>query len=150
MSLLKFAGNASFDPTNFTFDLQSVWTAPQNTKVDGYKLGHWAHLRRQEYRNGKLLSERIEQLEALPGWVWDLAAADFDEGLDRLRKFVEKHGHATVPAAYLSEDNFKLGGWVLSRRQGYKKGKLLPERIEQLEELPGWVWDVNTVKYLSI
>jgi predicted helicase len=37
----------------------------------GFKLGSWVATRRTEYNRGDLTSDRIEALDALPGWVWD-------------------------------------------------------------------------------
>jgi hypothetical protein len=41
------------------------------TSPDGHPTGQWASNRRGEYVKGKLTSERIAELEAIPGWVWD-------------------------------------------------------------------------------
>ena len=38
---------------------------------DGYRLGSWLSVRRQDYKAGKLSPERIQQLEAL-GVRWSL------------------------------------------------------------------------------
>lgn len=33
-----------------------------------------------------------------------------------------------------------LGTWCKHRRQDYMLGRLTPDQIRQLEELPGWTW----------
>lgn len=49
-------------------------------REDGFNFAGWVTGRRQDYKNGRLPPERIEQLEAVVGWVWEPHEADFDEG----------------------------------------------------------------------
>jgi superfamily II DNA or RNA helicase len=43
---------------------------PDNYVEDSYRLGQWVRVQRASYRKGKLDSERITRLEALPCWTW--------------------------------------------------------------------------------
>ena len=110
---------------------------------DGFALGQWVSTRRQDYRKGKLSDEKIADLEALEGWVWDASEADFPEVLDKLKAYQEEFGDTRVSARYKTPDGFALGGWVNTRRQDYRKGKLSDEKIADLEALEGWVWSVK-------
>ena len=79
------------------------------------------------------------QLEALPGWVWDLREAAWEDGFSRLLQYVEREGHARVPTFH-KEKGFSLGGWVRNVRSNFAAGRLSPEQRKRLEALPGWVW----------
>jgi hypothetical protein len=108
---------------------------------DGFRLGNWVSVRRDYYKKGKLSKDRIAELEYLPGWTWDQLGSDFHEGLERLKAFVLKMGHARVRNEYIDEVGFKLGGWVARRRSSHKQGKLSAEQATALAILPGWTWD---------
>ena len=99
--------------------------------------------RHGEFMNGDLSPDRIKALEEVPGWAWDPFEEDYQNGLERLRAYADREGHARVPNTYKDETGFKLGTWVGSRRKEYKKGDLSPERIKALEEVPGWVWEIS-------
>jgi len=57
----------------------------------------------------------------------------------RLLRFVEEFGTADVPSGYDDGDG-KLGGWVVLQRMFFDKEELSPQRVNLLEELPGWLW----------
>jgi superfamily II DNA or RNA helicase len=65
----------------------------------------------------------------------------WEVGFKFLEEYVLKHGHARVPASYKSEDEFKLGNWIRSRRTDKKNKKLPLDKIELLESVTGWIWD---------
>jgi len=104
----------------------------------GFKLAQWVTSRRGE--RDKLTDERVQQLESLPGWTWDARKFAWEEGYSALRRFTAREGHARPPRDH-KEDGFSLGQWVGDRRN--LRSSLVPERIQQLEALPGWVWDAN-------
>ncbi|MEB8515244.1 helicase associated domain-containing protein, partial [Acidithiobacillus ferriphilus] len=66
----------------------------------------------------------------------------FDHGFRRLSEFVCREGHARVPTSHIEPDGFRLGNWVGARRKDYRMGRLTPERIAELEAVPGWVWSI--------
>ena len=47
---------------------------PHGHTEGDFNLGNWVANRRKDYREGKLASERIKELEALPGWTWNARA----------------------------------------------------------------------------
>jgi hypothetical protein len=46
---------------------------PPNKYVedDGYRLGFWVSNQRKDLRAGRLADDRVEALEAFPGWTWN-------------------------------------------------------------------------------
>lgn len=110
---------------------------PGDWQEDGYRLGPWVV--KQRSRRTGLDPDRRARLEALPGWTWDPIEARWREGFTILQRFVEREGHARVPAKW-REDDYGLGGWVVRQRVLWREGRLDPERRERLEAVPGWEW----------
>jgi Helicase associated domain len=117
--------------------------------IDGFKLGQWISVQRSAYKAGRLIPERVAQLEALAGWRWQPRADAWDEGFDRLSRFVDRTGTARVPRACV-EDNYALGKWVGTQRAAYREGRLDPERARRLEALPGWAWITRSPRTSAI
>ncbi|WP_082691823.1 DEAD/DEAH box helicase [Mycobacterium sp. IS-1556] len=113
---------------------------------DGYRLGMWAHHQRASFARGRLSRERIARLDALPGWVWDVHDASWEDSYRRLAEYAAVHGHST-PTKSSSSDGHRLGAWVNQQRTLYNKGKLRADFAARLEALPGWVWAVNDTKW---
>jgi superfamily II DNA or RNA helicase len=114
----------------------------QRTIEDGVDIGTWVNTQRNNYRDGKLVSERITRLENIPGWVWEVKDTSWDDNYELLKTYATTFGHARVPDHYKIE-NVALGKWVGKQRQKYKKGTLIQSRIEALEFLNGWMWAVK-------
>jgi hypothetical protein len=93
-------------------------------------------------QRGRLGKEYERRLERLPGWTWDVRQDQWELGIQRLKEFIEKHGHALVPAK-LVVDGYRLGSWVNMQRTRYLEGSLEQDRIDRLETVPGWTWDAR-------
>lgn len=113
--------------------------------ADDFRLGGWVAARRQEHRKGVLLTHRVAQLESLPGWRWTVPpstrTSSFETGMAALLNYVAEHRHGHVPVEHRCADGFRLGAWVSRRRADRKRGVLAPDRIKQLEVVPGWTWE---------
>ena len=114
--------------------------------IDGeeFPLGTWVEVRRRDWKNDGLAPERIAALELIPGWEWDVLEARFQRGIRALEQFVEREGHALVTQKIVENvdgEDFPLGTWVNSRRVDRRRDKLVQERINTLESIPGWTWD---------
>ena len=72
----------------------------RDSREGDFRLGAWVTLQRFVRNEGKLSPERIERLEALPGWSWDQRSDRWEERLGHLTAFVEREGHARVPDEY--------------------------------------------------
>jgi hypothetical protein len=150
MAILEALPGWTWDPKQANWDLgvdrlqafvarEGHARVPRGHKELGFPLGNWVTTRRSENRRGTLAPDRVELLEAMPGWVWDHAQHAWKEAMDHMRAFVGHTGHAAVPFAH-REGAFRLGSWVNNRRTEYKQGRLPPDRVAELETLPGWVW----------
>ncbi len=59
---------------------------PVGCVVDNYNLGKWVFKQRTNHRNEVLDPERVQRLEALPGWSWLTALGQVGEVLCRSRR----------------------------------------------------------------
>ncbi len=107
---------------------------------DGYRLGGWVGAQRTN--KDKMDPERRRRLEELPGWSWEFLTDQWGDGFTRLREFSKQERHCRVPKGYMTEDGYRLGGWVGLQRAN--KDKMDPERRRRLEQLPGWSWDPHS------
>ena len=114
-------------------------SVPQRHSEAGFKLGAWVTTQRGLYAQGRLDRRRVARLEAVPGWSWNPLESGWDCGCASLLTYVEREGHARVPAAH-RERGFPLGAWVANQRQRFRQGRLDAARAAQLETLRGWAW----------
>lgn len=110
----------------------------------GYRLGAWIKVQRARHRSGVLCPEREERLNRTPGWSWVAQAPDrWGTGFAVLERFAAEHGHARPGGAYVCDDGYRLGLWVMRQRQTRKSPEMSPERTARLESLPGWTWSLR-------
>ena len=112
---------------------------------DGFTLGAWVDARRNDRRIGRLTPVRVAELDAL-GMVWDPFDANYRAGVDHLRAFTAREGHANVLYSHVTDDGFTLGTWVNTRRGERRAGTLTPVRVAELDAL-GMVWDPRDARY---
>ena len=62
----------AFKQLQLYVNLNGYAGVPQEYVIqDGFKLGQWVSIQRQNKSQKLLSQDRIERLEALPGWSWD-------------------------------------------------------------------------------
>jgi len=126
-----------------------IQTHVESFKGADYKLGVWVGGKRQRYKNGRISSDQIGPLEAVPGWEWSpesVFAGNFPRGLAALVQYAEREGHARVPQSHVETfegAEHPLGSWVKARRETFKKGRMPSDRIGPLEAVPGWEWHLE-------
>ncbi|NQY43134.1 MAG: Helicase associated domain protein [Legionellales bacterium] len=65
---------------------------------------------------------------------------------EELKKYKEKNGDCDVPKRY--PENKRLGEWVVKQRGAYKKGVLLQDKIDMLNEI-GFEWNPVEAKWMK-
>ena len=111
----------------------------QSTNPAEKQLGQWVRQQRNAYRNGTMSPDRAAQLESIPGWVWDPAAAAWNTTCAQVAAWYAQHGRA--PSIQSTDPAEKrLAQWVSAQRAAYKRGTLDPARVAHLEAIPGWTW----------
>jgi superfamily II DNA or RNA helicase len=110
---------------------------PYDFMQNGFKLGSWVSNKRASRET--LSEEQIKLLENLPKWSWDISESIWDECYSELLKYVE-HNNTFPLKSYKTASGFSLGSWIYTQR----KNKLdLPKiKIDRLETIKGWSWDV--------
>jgi hypothetical protein len=72
---------------------------PGEYSVDEYRLGRWVIKQRANWNS--LSAARRHRLSQLTGWSLDIRDTRWEEGLLHLQQYVDKHGDALPPAAYI-------------------------------------------------
>lgn len=113
---------------------------PSKCEVNGFKLGNWAARQRRLYRAGDLDPCVVRRLEALAGWVWELAPTAPREGVaSAVEAFMKKNGHWDFGDAEDARGT-PLVTVVARVRAKYRKGTLDSETVAELEAIQGWEW----------
>ena len=109
------------------------------------KLGNWVVAQRQAHRNKKLAAVRKRALEAVPGWAWSVRGDSWEENFSLLERYVEAHAHTAkpIPEVKAIVNNVRLGVWARDQRVLFRENKLPAERVQSLESLPGWEWEMK-------
>jgi hypothetical protein len=114
--------------------------------ADEKRLGTWQVHQRALFKKGTLLEERIEALNNTEGWEWEQGGVrTFQENnSDWIEQFVILGRFPRESSKNAAEK--RLGQWQVKQRQLFKKGTLLPERIDALNNTEGWEWEQGGVR----
>ena len=107
-----------------------------------FKLGQWMSSKRQNYSQGKLDKNRIDLLESVDGWFWDILEMTWLNNFNLTKEFLESNSFKELKA--LTEyKGFKIGDWLTKQRRELKNNSLniTPERKQMLYSLPGFFSD---------
>jgi superfamily II DNA or RNA helicase len=109
----------------------------------GFKLGNWVNSQRG--KKVKLSQDKVNRIEALPKWSWSPIDEYWELGFEMLKQYHDEFGNLLVSVRYKSTNGFSLGSWVGSQRAN--KNDLDPDKRVKLENLDGWIWDVNEERW---
>ena len=103
------------------------------------KLGIWVSSQRVRYKKNKLSKLRIELLEKIDGWIWDIIEAQWYDRYYNLLNFIKEHNRLPY-----EKDDKKLHTWIENQRAQFRKKTLSKQRILKLEKLEYWKWRVKS------
>lgn len=108
----------------------TCYVAPAHGEV---QLSNWIVTQRVARRGRRLSKRQVTLLDSV-GFAWDPKKDAWTVMVAQLSAWKAQHGHCNVPA-----HRGKLGGFVGHCRRNKRCGKLLPERIRELEAM-GFEW----------
>ncbi len=120
---------------------------PETIMPDGRRLDAWVSNQINNYRKGRLDSDRIRRLESLPGWRWSRNESRFDLMRERLISYINKTGGISISDPPKNKDEKELATWINGVRSRYKKGILEEEHIKALESIETWYWDKSRFQF---
>ncbi len=115
---------------------------PTNLSIfKNVKIGKWLHNQKAQHKKNTLSQERIDLLDEIdPTWKeysYKQKRLDWDAAYQLLQEYVQEFGE--LPKQMTEYKKFKLGRWLTTRKQEFKRSKLLQERIDLLDEIdPSW------------
>jgi superfamily II DNA or RNA helicase len=109
------------------------------------QLGSWCSNKRRDYNNTKLSQDKIQLLEEIPGWSWEILQGQFQKTYQEVLQWVKENNRIPSENSKDAVENQKLlGKWCSHKRQDYKNQKLSQDKVQLLEQIPGWYWSKDT------
>ena len=99
-------------------------------------LGWWVRNQRRKHKKGELEENQFRSLDAI-GFAWGAQIQTWMEMFEKLKTYEKENGDCLVPGS-----TKKLGRWVQTQRENYKKGKLDEDQLRCLESI-GFVWKLR-------
>jgi hypothetical protein len=104
--------------------LRNLGKMPQSKSV----LYSWTRTQKMFYKDGTISKERVESLESLSFWIWDIGGR-WISYIDKLEKM-----------GMMPPKNHELYKWIVTQKTSYKNRGLSDKRIRMLESLSFWSW----------
>lgn len=126
--------------------------APADVVEDDIALGGWLNDIRRRRVTGTLIQALLDEIEIVcpsdgPGTLqWYRNETLWLLGLEALRQFVAREGHAKIPDGHkeqLRDIVIALCDWVRNQRHLYRHDRLIPARALILGKIAGWQWEIE-------
>ena len=78
---------------------------------------------------------------------WSPIESQWKTKYNLAKEYHNENGNLLIPDKYVTSDGTKLGRWISTQRNYYKKGKLPEDKIDLLEKID-MVWSLKQ-KYLK-
>jgi len=127
-------------------------SASQGQPREIKSLGNWCSKQRDSYCDGKMISkksgnplpsssQRISDLEKIPGWYWNGKDANINDLVNFQKKFQRLPKNRSG-----DECEQKIYNTITGFKREYRKKNLDEIWIKKLEEIPGWLWHKDEKK----
>uniref|UniRef100_A0A6C0C8C7 Helicase n=1 Tax=viral metagenome TaxID=1070528 RepID=A0A6C0C8C7_9ZZZZ len=106
-------------------------------------LANWCSIQRSLKRKGDLSDVKVNALNNISEWFWDFDSSisqPWNQSYENVKKFIEDNDRLPDRPSKCQIE-FKLANWCTKQRCIKRKGKLLDDRINQLNKLKYWIWD---------
>jgi hypothetical protein len=114
--------------------------SPTSKETEEKRAGQWQRNQRTAKKNGTMSTERSAELEAIPGWEWDS-----DTWEEQRNNWITQYEKLQRSPSQTSKetDEKRAGQWQHNQRVAKKNGTMSPERVAELEAIPGWTWSAK-------
>jgi hypothetical protein len=93
-----------------------------------------------------LTPDKIEFLERLPLWSWNIKEDEWNDSYMALLKYVNTY-KSLPDKNYTNESGMNLGRWVYRQRNNFANKIFNKDHQEKLESIPIWVWDIKEANW---
>jgi len=107
----------------------------------------WISAQQKAKRDNMLSDDRIQILNAVPGWLWDPRDELWNNYYAILMKFIQTHNRFPEHGHDPEEYEKGLASWINKQCTAKKEGMLSGEKCGLLETVPGWLWDRKDAKW---
>lgn len=106
----------------------------------GIRLGLWLKSQKDVYHSGKMSEDRKKKLDQI-GMNFEIKNKEkvWNAFYELACKYYQHHGHLSIPGHFVTVNGYtedkngvRLGRWLTSQKQFYKKKKLREDRIQKL------------------
>ena len=74
------------------------------------------------------------------------STASWEFWLGLLERFAKRENHVKAPFLHV-EDGYRLGKWMAKQRAANALGQLSTDRVDRLDQIPGWSWNTLIDKW---
>ena len=135
------------DVTQFVMQSGGVYPKQHAENSTERRLARFMNHRREDYASGVLPVSRIQALDRLPNWSWNVPVSAWEASLSALKKYLKDHSGTYPDRDAADELTRKHATLVHHRRCEHAAGTLSRSRAEELESLPGWSWNARETRW---
>ena len=127
---------------------------------DDLLIGQWLNTVRRAKVLGALSQPLLDELEVTtphaesPGRLrWETRETQWQLGLDVLHQYAAREGRCRMPENHTEDfmgTQYPLYVWCRRQRHDHRHNNLHPDRAAALEQVPGWLWEIQPTPRISI
>jgi superfamily II DNA or RNA helicase len=134
--------NENYEKLRNYLEINDKYPKDHDKDINVTKIGKWIQHQRENKKENKISEERIEKLEELKKWQWDILENTWNDNYDELRNYLKINGK--YPSNSDKNKNIKkIGNWISCQRMAKNKNKISEDKIYKLEQLKNWKWGID-------